>query len=406
MGLIFGDPNTAQRLSAALLGLGSGMLTGNTWGQGLGRGFAQANAGLQDANDSIRRDKLLGFQEQDRADAETARKAQADAEAAQQARIDAYIATLPPEQQAMARLAPKEVIAEQVKQMYPGEMKAPTTRTIPRGSSEVTQEWDAKSGVWKDICGGPRWAPPTQINMPKPLPSLDERDDLVLRSGDPNSMEYGQAYYRQYMTPRMVQTENGMVPVMPAIPPGIRKPGVGGGAALAAGGATPGPSADVGGGFGIGSPIPGTKPAEKPPTGDQAQAAGFASRMRAAEPILDKIAGQGVDSSSFWGGLKAKIPGGNYMQDPQYQQYMQAAQDWVRAKLRKESGAVIGPQEMAHEIATYFPQPGDDPKVIADKRAARELDKLFRRVAAEGRARFFNVENLEAWLRDRKAGRS
>jgi len=45
--------------------------------------------------------------------------------------------------------------------------------------------------------------------------------------------------------------------------------------------------------------------------------------------------------------------------------------DWVRAKLRKESGAVIGPKEMQDEIITYFPQPGDSAAVIKQKAESR-----------------------------------
>jgi hypothetical protein len=43
----------------------------------------------------------------------------------------------------------------------------------------------------------------------------------------------------------------------------------------------------------------------------------------------------------------------------------------VRAKLRKESGAVIGPEEMAAEIQTYFPMPGEGQETIAQKAEAR-----------------------------------
>ena len=55
------------------------------------------------------------------------------------------------------------------------------------------------------------------------------------------------------------------------------------------------------------------------------------------------------------------------------QKFEQAQRDWVRSKLRKESGAVIGEQEMKDEIRTYFPQPGDTPEVIAQKEQARQV---------------------------------
>lgn len=95
MGLIFGDPATSQRVSAALLGLGSGLLSGNTWGQGLGRGFAAAGAGLQDANDNIRRDALLKLQQQ-QADETTADRAARLAAYKQQQDAIAQLAATPP----------------------------------------------------------------------------------------------------------------------------------------------------------------------------------------------------------------------------------------------------------------------------------------------------------------------
>jgi hypothetical protein len=63
-------------------------------------------------------------------------------------------------------------------------------------------------------------------------------------------------------------------------------------------------------------------------------------------------------------------------QSPATQQYDQAAQDWIRAKLRKESGAAIGADEMKQEYATYFPMVGDTPEKIAQKAEARRVVTL------------------------------
>ena len=103
-------------------------------------------------------------------------------------------------------------------------------------------------------------------------------------------------------------------------------------------------------------------------------ASGFVARMSASEKLLgdyspsakDYIAGQKVMSS---GPIVASLA--NKALSPAGQKYYQAAADWVRAKLRKESGAVIGPEEMAQEIKTYFPLPGDGPAVVAQKAQAR-----------------------------------
>jgi hypothetical protein len=64
------------------------------------------------------------------------------------------------------------------------------------------------------------------------------------------------------------------------------------------------------------------------------------------------------------------------IQSPETQKYEQAAQDWIRAKLRKESGAVIGEQEARDEYATYFPMVNDTPEKIAQKAEARRVATL------------------------------
>ena len=53
-------------------------------------------------------------------------------------------------------------------------------------------------------------------------------------------------------------------------------------------------------------------------------------------------------------------------------QYHNAAQAWVAAQLRDESGAAIGPTEYSNALRDYFPQVGDDATTITNKRALRE----------------------------------
>jgi hypothetical protein len=55
--------------------------------------------------------------------------------------------------------------------------------------------------------------------------------------------------------------------------------------------------------------------------------------------------------------------------------YRQAQENWVRANLRKESGAVIGADEMDKEIQTYFPTAAElsNPRIIAQKSQARQV---------------------------------
>jgi hypothetical protein len=122
-----------------------------------------------------------------------------------------------------------------------------------------------------------------------------------------------------------------------------------------------------------GQPLRGTGSA---PTEGQSNAAGFAQRMELAQSIIGGLPansqpGAGTrmaEAVPFVGGALARSG-----QSPATQQYDQAAQDWIRAKLRKESGAAIGADEMKQEYATYFPMVGDKAEKIAQKAEARRV---------------------------------
>lgn len=117
-------------------------------------------------------------------------------------------------------------------------------------------------------------------------------------------------------------------------------------------------------------------------------AAGFAAIMRQASGTLGKFEATGRGTSGTQALLSIPLIGqtaARIAMTPAQQQYDQAARAWVRAKLRKESGASIQPEEMNGEIATFFPQPGDGPEVRAQKAAARELANRAME-AASGRA--------------------
>lgn len=113
------------------------------------------------------------------------------------------------------------------------------------------------------------------------------------------------------------------------------------------------------------------------PTEGERNAAGFAGRMVAANEIISQPAiaaaapglGSGLTGAVPFVGESLK----NLSQSPETQQYAQAARDWIRAKLRKESGAAIGVAEEENEFRTYFPVTGDSPQVIQQKAKARLL---------------------------------
>ena len=121
------------------------------------------------------------------------------------------------------------------------------------------------------------------------------------------------------------------------------------------------------------------------PTEAQANAAGFAQRMELSNSIINSLPagsqpGWGtrtLEAIPFVGGAMARSG-----QGADTQKYDQAAQDWIRAKLRKESGAAIGKDEMAQEYATYFPQVGDSAEKLAQKAEARRVATLGMQKAA------------------------
>lgn len=119
---------------------------------------------------------------------------------------------------------------------------------------------------------------------------------------------------------------------------------------------------------------------EKPMTEFQGKAATFANVMAQAEKLMSvpninqaKMPGVGEQT------LRAIPMVGNALanmsETTDRQQFRQAQEAWVRAALRKESGAVIGKDEMEDEIRTYFPMLGDNDEVIMQKAAMRELKR-------------------------------
>ena len=112
-------------------------------------------------------------------------------------------------------------------------------------------------------------------------------------------------------------------------------------------------------------------------TESQSNAFGFAQRMERVNGILAPL-----EAAGSYPGVGSAVAGsipfvGNFtqrtVQSADVQRYQQAASDWIRAKLRKESGAAIGVDEAKQEYATYFPMPNDSAANIEQKRQARVL---------------------------------
>lgn len=121
--------------------------------------------------------------------------------------------------------------------------------------------------------------------------------------------------------------------------------------------------------------IPGAPtPRGAQPTEGERSAAGYLQRMEAAEQELDALrnAGYTPEGELLDYYTAGEGPARNWMASEQGQHNRQQQEDWVRAKLRKESGAVIAEEEMDREIKTYFPQPGDSAAVIESKARSRK----------------------------------
>jgi len=138
------------------------------------------------------------------------------------------------------------------------------------------------------------------------------------------------------------------------------------------------------------------------PTETETNAAGFASRMVAANQITSKLAtgaqpktAEAVLSAIPLIGSKIPeiIPEGIGGLSPERRQYLQAANNFIRANLRKESGAAIGADEWMAEFVNYFPQYNDDAQTIKNKEIFRNI--LTQNMVAAG-GKSYKAPSMEA----------
>jgi|TARA_R100001086_G_scaffold248546_2_gene185795 hypothetical protein len=123
--------------------------------------------------------------------------------------------------------------------------------------------------------------------------------------------------------------------------------------------------------------IAGTKPLKSPYTEKQNLAATFAMRIEKSIKQIEDLENAGyspVNLRDFF--VNNYIPFApkaleNFLSSAEYKQYMRARTDIATAQLRFESGAVIGEGEVNWIDLTYFPEFGDDPQTLLDKRQAR-----------------------------------
>jgi len=103
-------------------------------------------------------------------------------------------------------------------------------------------------------------------------------------------------------------------------------------------------------------------------TEGQANALGYASRLSLNEKTLNEIAVKGYKP----GGLFELGFTPERLQSEDRKVYKAAKSNWIAAKLRPESGAVISDKDYADADFQYFPQPGDTAKVLKQKAELRK----------------------------------
>lgn len=111
-------------------------------------------------------------------------------------------------------------------------------------------------------------------------------------------------------------------------------------------------------------------------TESQAKEAAYADRMARAHLLLNNLENVNQGPTGYIGGQAQNIlPEGaiNSFVSADRQARMQAERGFINALLRRESGAVINPSEFVNYAREYFPQPGDGPEIIAQKRQARQI---------------------------------
>lgn len=112
----------------------------------------------------------------------------------------------------------------------------------------------------------------------------------------------------------------------------------------------------------------------------QGKSTAFAIRAKQAHDVLNAVGKDGkvqpglikriAEATPFIGeGLGTSL---NFTQSDAQQQVEQAQRNFVNAVLRQESGAAINEGEFNNAKKQYFPQPGDSPAVIEQKRLNRE----------------------------------
>ena len=134
----------------------------------------------------------------------------------------------------------------------------------------------------------------------------------------------------------------------------------------------------------------GTTTATKPATAAQQTVSGYAARAEQANAIIDDFGEQIVGMNYVNFKLQSMLP--SAFQSSDFQQYDQAARNFINSVLRPESGAAIAQSEFDNAYKQYIPQAGDSVGTLAQKADNRRL-KIESLKQAAGSA-YSSPENL------------
>jgi hypothetical protein len=111
------------------------------------------------------------------------------------------------------------------------------------------------------------------------------------------------------------------------------------------------------------------KTQEKQLPAGQYAAGTYARRLEQSEQVFDQLSKSGYDPTASAQRLAGLLPGELKSKARLAQE--QAERNFVNAVLRRESGAAIASSEFENAKRQYFPRPGDDAQVVAQKKANR-----------------------------------
>lgn len=171
--------------------------------------------------------------------------------------------------------------------------------------------------------------------------------EFLIGGADGSLKPSGQKFYQEPKAPR--QEPQGTIIRTPGQPPMVVKNGV---ATTIAG-----------------APVDPDKPDPKV-NDSQSAAALYGKRIQQAMMDMDSLERAGFDRASPAAGVRAKLP--NVTQSENGQRQEQAERNFINALLRRESGAVISPEEFASAAKQYFPRSGDAPSTKEQKKRNRE----------------------------------